>query len=282
MEIKKILLLHGPILSNGINFLSAEIYRSPSERKKVRVDYDARENIRLLSILFRKHGYIIIYSGWHEDDDWLKANKYLFDSYCVSNQNLLRSESNFLGNKIQNNKEKFIAGCLTGVNHAAKLFGNDSIVVRMRSDIAVDIIKINEEILKIINLPKSFVIEYADPDNIFFVPDFIFISHISVQIKIYQHLFEMYREKGFAYHLSHHIDLGATLLKFKNEKKIEELICMNQIVHDSMVWRGIPRYFQKAYLSKFENYFFDCIVNYPNNFSVEDLINRIPAELSGQ
>ena len=30
----------------------------------------------------------------------------------------------------------------------------------------------------------------------------------------------MYREKGFAYHLSHHIDLGATLLKFKNLKEI--------------------------------------------------------------
>lgn len=282
MEKIKILLLHGPVLSNGINFLSAEICRTPAERKKVRVDFDARENIRLLCILFKKYGYIVIYSGWSEDEDWLKSNSYLFDSYCISSQNLLKSESNFLGSNIQNNKEKFIAGCLAGINHATKLYGTDSIVVRMRSDIAVDILKINEEIIKIINLPKSIVIEYVDPSNIFFVPDFIFISHIKIQLLIYEHLNEMYKQKGFAYHLSHHIDLGATLLKFKNEKKLDELICMNQIIHESMVWRGVPRFYQRSYLSKKENYYFNCVVNYPNNFTLEDLIEQIPNELSGQ
>jgi hypothetical protein len=282
MKFNKILLLHGPILSNGINFLTADIYRTPQERKNVRVDYDAKENIRSLSILFKKYGFIIVYSGWEEDEAWLKSNESIFDGYCISSQNSFKNESDFLGEKIQNNKEKFIAGCLSGINHSINLFGLNNIVVRMRSDIAVDVRIINEEILKIVNLPKSFLIEYADPKNIFFVPDFIFISYIDMQLQVYQHLYEMYKLNSNAYHLSHHIDLGATFLKLKNEKNLEQLICMSQSLHESMIWRGIPRYYQKSYISNLESYYFNCLVNYPMNFTIEDLIRKIPPELSGK
>jgi len=282
MNITKILLLHGPILSNGINFLSSEMHKSPHERKNVRTNFDSSENIRLISILYKMYGFKVIYSGWQEDEEWLKNNAHLFDGYCVSNQNIYKDESVFLGRPIQNNKEKFIAGCLSGINYSLNLFGNDSIVVRMRSDLAVDIKKINEEISKITHLPKAFLMEYADPGNIFFVPDFIFISYIELQFQVYNHLYEMYTLNGYAYHLSHHIDLGATFLKLKNENKLDQLICMSQSLHDSMVWRGVPRYYQKAFITNFEYYYFDCIVDYPINFSLSDLIKSIPLELNGK
>jgi hypothetical protein len=280
MNTNKILLLHGPILSNGINFLSSEIYRTPQDRKKVRNDFDCRENIRLLSILFKKYGFLIIYSGWQEDEKWLESNAHIFDGYCISNQNLYKDESEFLGKRIQNNKEKLIASCFAGINFAINKFGNNSIVVRMRSDMAVDIKKINEEIMKIIDLPKALLIEFADPENIFYVPDSIFISFIEPQLQIYQHLSDIYKTKGGGYHLSIHIDLGATFLKLKNEKKLGELICMSQSFYDTMIWRGIPRYYQKAYISKLENYWFDCIINYPAGYTLNDLIKMIPAELA--
>ena len=282
MNINNILLLHGPILSNGINFLSSEIHKSPDERKNIRANFDSSENIRMLSILYKAYGFKVVYSGWQEDEEWLKANAYLFDGYCVNNQNIYKSESDFLGRKIQNNKEKFIASCLSGINHSLNLFGSNSIVVRMRSDIAVDIKKVNEEILKIMHLKKAFLMEYANPANIFFVPDFIFISYIELQYQVYKHLSDMYKLNGSAYHLSHHIDLGATFLKLKNENKLEHLICMNQSIHDNMVWRGIPRYYQKAFIVNPENYYFECIVDYPINFSINDLEKSIPPELTGK
>ena len=145
MILNKFLILHGPVISNGINFLTSEIYKTPDERKNVRVNYDASENIRLLSFIFKRYGYRIIYSGWQEDEEWLINNSHLFDGYCINNQNLYKEESNFLGKQIQNNKEKFIAGCLSGINYTINHFGNEGIVVRMRSDIAVDVNKIFEE-----------------------------------------------------------------------------------------------------------------------------------------
>lgn len=282
MNTNLILLLHGPILSNGINFLTSEIHKSPDERKNVRTNFDSSENIRLLSILFRKYGFKIIYSGWQEDEEWLNNNTHILDGFCVNDENLYKDESNFLGKPIQNNKEKFIAGCLYGINYSINLFGNESIVVRMRSDIAVDIKKICDEILKITHLPKALLIEYADPENIFFIPDFIFISNIKLQLDVYKHLSDLYKLNGSAYHLSHHIDLGATFLKFKLENKLEQLICMSQSFHESMVWRGIPRYYQKAFISNPKPYYFDCLVDYPINFTLDDLSKIIPPELSGR
>ena len=75
MNITKILLLHGPILSNGINFLSSEMHKSPDERKNIRANFDSSENIRLLSILYRFYGFKVIYSGWQEDEEWLTYEK---------------------------------------------------------------------------------------------------------------------------------------------------------------------------------------------------------------
>lgn len=278
---EKVLLLHGPIISCGINFLSAQINRTPEERKKVWAEYSSKENIRSLSIIFRKYGYKILYSAWNEDKDWILNNSELFDGFCFSDQSIYPEETLFQSKLIQNNKEKLFYSCQAGIKLAKSKFGEECIVVRMRSDICIDIEAIELEVLKINHNNDSILIEYAHPNNTYFVPDFILISSLPVQQMIYDHLVEL-NSQGISYHISSHIDLGATFLFLQEQNKLKQIMCMSQRVHNTMVWRGIPRYYEFNYNKSHEALFFDCIAIYPKYFSLQDLISSIPTELSGR
>jgi hypothetical protein len=281
MKMNKVLILHGPIISSGINFLSAQIFRTPQERKSVRAEFNSAENTRSLAKLFRMYGYKIIYSGWNEDEEWIRANSNLFDAFCISNQSLFPDETLFQSRPIQNNKQKLFFGCLAGVKLVQEKFGSECVVVRMRSDICVDVKAIDQEVIKANGNPKSILIEYANPSNTYFVPDFLFISTLPVQLKIYQHLVDI-NARDESYHISSHIDLGATFLMFLEQKELDSIILMHKRIYESMVWRGIPRYFELAYKKSEELLFFDCFLIYPKDFSLQDLIKAIPPELSGR
>ena len=280
MEPARILLLHGPINSNGINFLSSELFKTPSERANVRADFDASENIKALAFLFRRLDFKIIYSGWEEDESWLIENVNLFDSICISNQSELPSESNFLNEKIQNNKLKLYTGCLNGILHIESIFGSNCIVVRMRSDIGIDVELINREVKNNIQFPNSISLEYADPKNTYFVPDFIFISTLQIQKYIYGHLTTICKN-GFAYHVSSHIDFGATLLRMRDEKLLDTILTMDHRLYDGMVWRGLPRYYAFPVNSSYKSLYFGCIIKYPEQISIKNLIDSISPELIG-
>ena len=277
----KVLLLQGPVVSNGINFVTSHLYRTPEQRKPVRADFNAEENIRVLSHVFRARGYKIVYSAWKEDEDWIRRNEGLFDGFCVSDQSNFREDSPFMGRVIQNNKEKLYFGCHAGLNRVRELFGEDCWVLRMRSDIAVDPVLMDQEVLKLEQRPGLILIEYAEPANAYFVPDFLMLSAWSSQHHLYAHLTDVCA-RGVSYHISSHIDHGAAFLGLIEQGRIDAVGCMKAQVHLTMVWRGIPRYVLLALQDVREDFFFDCVLQYPGHVKLADLVRMIPKELSGQ
>lgn len=255
----KVLLLQGPVVSNGINFVTSHLYRTPEQRKPVRADYDAGENIRMLSHVFRARGWKVVYSAWKEDEAWIRQNAVLFDGNCVSDQSSFREDSAFMGRVIQNNKEKLYFGCLAGLNQVRERFGEDCWVLRMR----------------------SVLIEYAEPRNTYFVPDFLMLSAWTSQHQLYAHLTDVCA-RGVSYHISSHIDHGAGFLKLLEDGSVDLIACMKAQVHMTMVWRGIPRYYLLALQDYHEDYFFDCVLQYPASVKLADLVRMIPQELSGR
>lgn len=277
----KVLLLQGPIVSNGINFLTSHRFRTPEQRKPAWAVYNAQENIRALSHVFRARGYKVVYSAWTEDEDWIRQNADLFDGYCVSDQSNFREDSRFMGRVIQNNKEKLYVGCKAGLDRVREIFGEDCWVLRMRSDIAVDPALIDQELKTLAEHPRAVLIEYADPSNTYFVPDFLMLSAWATQHHIYAHLTDVCA-RGVSYHISSHIDHGAALLKLTQEGLIDLIVCMQAPVHLTMVWRGIPRFYVLALEDYREDYFFDCVIKYPSNVKLGDLIRMIPEEMTGR
>jgi hypothetical protein len=277
----KILLLQGPVVSNGINFVTSHLYRTPEQRKPVWACFNAEENIRMLSHVFRARGYKVLYSAWREDEAWITQNADLFDGYAVSDQTSFREDSRFMGRVIQNNKEKLYFGCLAGLLRASELFGQDCWVLRMRSDIAVDPVLMDQEILKLEGNPRSVIIEYADPRNPYFVPDFLMLSAWTSQYQLYAHLTDICA-RGISYHISSHIDHGAGFLKLLEDGAVVVIACMRAQVHMTMVWRGIPRYYLLALQDYREEYVFDCVLQYPAGVKLTDLVRMIPQELSGR
>jgi len=277
----KVLLLQGPVVSNGINFVTSHLYRTPEQRKPVWAAFNAEENIRVLSHVFRARGWKVVYSAWREDEAWITQNAHLFDGHVISDQSNFREDSRFMGRVIQNNKEKLYFGCLAGLLRTRELFGEDCWVLRMRSDIAVDPVLMDQELLKLAASPRAVLIEYAEPRNTYFVPDFLMLSAWASQHALYAHLTDVCA-RGVSYHISSHIDHGAGFLKLLEDGVIDLVACMKAQVHRTMVWRGIPRYQLLALQDYQEDYFFDCVLQYPAGVKLADLVRMIPRELAGQ
>lgn len=276
-----VLLLQGPVQSTGINFVTTHLYHTPEQRRPVWAHFNAEENIRMLSHVFRARGYKVVYSAWQEDAAWIEANAHLFDGHVVSDQSNFREDSAFMGRVIQNNKEKLYFGCHAGLLRTRELFGEDCWVLRMRSDIAVDPALMDRELAKLRQNPRTVLVEYADPRNTYFVPDFLMLSGWRAQHEIYAHLTDVCA-RGVSYHISSHIDHGAAFLKLLEDGVVDHIACMAAPVHQTMVWRGIPRYYATALADYREAYFFDCVLQYPPRVKLQDLMRMIPKELSGQ
>jgi hypothetical protein len=277
----KVLLLQGPIESVGINFFSERIYRTPEERKLVWAKYDCGENVRALSHVFRSFGYKIVYSAWSEDSDWIIKNANLFDAVCVNSQAEIASTVEFMGRPIQNNKEKLYRSIYAGLIEIQKQFGADCAIVRMRSDIAVDIREIEKAVEISEQFQSSFLVEYADQTNIFYVPDFITVGSLALTMSLYRNLISLC-DRNESYHISSHIDHGIELFNLQEKGILKHLICMHKEVHDSMVWRGIPRFYGQAYTQSTVDLLFNCSVKYPSTHSVESIKAHMNPMLSGR
>jgi hypothetical protein len=273
--------MHGPLVSTGINFLSSELYRSPEERKTVAAAFDASENIRALSYIFKNNDFKIVYSGWMEDEVWLTQNSSLFDALTIQSQTELSSTVEFAGRKIQNNKEKLYFSIHKGMMEIEKYFKEDCTVLRMRSDIAIDIRKIKKCLSILSNYPDSIMIEYANPRNPYFVPDFLTLATLKTHLKLYSNLLDVYYENG-GYHISSHIDHGIEFLGMQSKGELSDVICMEREVHDSMVWRGLPRYYAFNDGDISADLLFNCLINYPPNDTVPNILANMHPDLTGR
>lgn len=277
----KVLLLQGPIESHGINFLSSMLHASPEERKRASVAFDAAENIRCLSHVFRSRGYKVVYSGWSDDAAWIHQHSNLFDAYCINDQKTLPDSVEFQGRLIQNNKEKLYFSLAQGLREIENTLGKDCIVVRLRSDVAVDVNEIDKMVLTCASYPRSILVEYANPDNVLFVPDFITIADLGTHLRLYQNLSRVCREKG-GYHISSHIDHGIEFLRMLEQGVLSQVVCMPRALHDTMVWRGLPKYYAYASGDPSEKLLFDCLIQYPSGMKSEEVMKSIHPELAGR
>jgi hypothetical protein len=267
----KVLLLHGPILSTGVNFYTAELKEKPVGH------FSCAENIRALSAVFRSRGYRIAYSAWLEDAEWIEENNHLFDCVIVGDQGVLTSKTEFYGKIIQNNKVKLYYGIYQGLLAVEKLFGSECSMIRLRSDVSVDPKLIEEELDKLSYYSESIFIEYADQENHLFVPDFICISKLGTQKILYKNLLDLCFKNG-SYHISSHIDHGCEFVNLIYAGHLQNVICMAEEVHKTMVWRGIPRYFVENDLREKRNFLFNCLISYPACYNLEFLKNLNTAQ----
>ena len=277
----KVLLMHGPIVSHGINFLSSLLHASPEERERASVAFNAAENIRCLSHVFRSRGYKVVYSGWSDDTEWIQQHSYMFDAYCINDQKSLPNSVEFQGRRIQNNKEKLYFSLVQGLREIEGTIGKDCTVVRLRSDVAVDVNEIDKMVLTNASCPQSILVEYANPENVLFVPDFITIADLGTHLRLYENLRRVCRERG-GYHISSHIDHGIEFLQMLEQGELSQVVCMSRALHDTMVWRGLPKYYAYASGDPSEKLLFNCLINYPSGMKSEETLKSIHPELAGR
>jgi len=277
----KVLLLHGPIDSVGINFLTSQLYVTSEDKKRVSSAFSAAENIRSLSHVYRSRGYKVVYSGWSEDETWITQHHSLFDAYCINDQKELPDSVEFQGRTIQNNKEKLYLSLYQGLREIERVIGKDCTVVRLRSDVAVDIKEIDKLMLTCFNYPQSILVEFAIPDNVLFVPDFITIADLATHSKLYGNLTSLCRKSG-GHHISSHIDHGIEFLRMLEQGDLSQVICMSRALHDTMVWRGLPRYYAHTWGDPSEKLFFNCLINYPTGMNPEAILKSLHPDLAGR
>jgi hypothetical protein len=277
----KVLLLHGPIQSIGINFLTSQLHAAPEDRNRVSAAFSAAENIRSLSHVFRGRGYKVVYSGWSEDQAWITQHQSLFDAYCINDQKELPDSVEFQGRLIQNNKEKLYFSLYQGLREIESVMGQDCTVVRLRSDVAVDVKEIDKLVLTCFNYPQSILVEFANPDNVLFVPDFITIADLATHSKLYRNLSRLCRQSG-GHHISSHIDHGIEFLRMREQSELSQVICMTRALHDAMVWRGLPRYYAQTDGDPSEKLLFNCLINYPPGMNFEAMLKSLHPNLAGR
>jgi hypothetical protein len=275
----KVLLLQGPLDSKGINFLTPELCGNSGDH--VFAQFDTRENIRALSYIFRNHGYRIVYSGWEEDRLWLSENSQLFDAVCVNNQDNIPNTCEFFGKNIQNNKEKLYFSIYQGLLEIQRKISENCLVLRLRSDVAVDIRQLEKFTPALLLYQDSIIIEYAKTDNTYFVPDFLTVASLDTHLRLYKNLIEICKRQG-GYHISSHIDHGLEFLNMQLRGELSEVICMGSEVHNSIVWRGIPRYYANLKIDTSNVLLFDCLIKYPNGANIDSVIKSIHPELLGK
>ncbi|MYM36638.1 hypothetical protein GTP38_20105 [Duganella sp. FT94W] len=237
MAAEKVLLMHGP----------AQLpYRPPYPEQLFYpyVAHDCRPGITLMARAYRALGFKIAYSGWEEDAEWLRENAGLFDFLAISDQHRLRTESDFFGQTIANNKEKLYYSVLAGVRAIRAGLGDDAVVFRVRADVMVHQGHIAAHAAVLRPGSGDVMIEYCSVDNLYSTPDFMLLAEVCLMDLIYTGLYERSRA-GTSYHLSSHVDHTLTYLALKEQGLLGRIICMQRTVHDTALWRGLPRYFEE-------------------------------------
>ena len=274
---EKILLLHGPLDSTGLNFFTETQYQTPEETGTVLAKYDCRENIRVLSHLFSALGFKIVYSGWEEDAEWLNTNSKLFNAIHVGAKSEPGNRQDFQNKSRAADWERFYFSIYAGCFAAKQISSLDSTVVCLRSDVFLDHHSIDRNLTVLDQVQNAFLIEYADLDKTYFVPDFVTAGSLGCHIKLYDSLLDAYRASG-SNQTTSHADHGFHLAKLINQGTIGHVVCMNESVHRTMVWRGIPRYATASDNPPSRNLVFNCALNYPGSTPAGSEIEPPPLE----
>lgn len=281
MADQKVLLLHGPVQSWGINPVTQRLYTDAEGREKSRSNFDSTQTIIAMVTAFRSLGCKIVYSGWNEDADWLNSHSELFDHLVLSDQSALRTETVREGRVMVNNKEKLYYGSLRGLELVREKIGDDAIVFRLRSDVAVNHLAALADMSRIRPGGGALLIEYFDTASTMFSPDFMLMAEAKVLHAIYQRLYSLSVD-DYSYHVSSHVDHMFSYLFLRREGVISEIFCMSRGLFDSVVWRGIPRYLEQCFPGFAETFFFDGQVAVPPNMDLDALLASIPAVLAGR
>lgn len=270
----KVLLLHGPISSVGINLVSQNLVPGPGEsRQTFSQAFDCRANIIALSMAFRRLGYKVGYSGWNEDREWLEANSQLFDCMAISDQTNLKSEDMVGATVLQNNKDKLFFSVAEGLSEVERHFGCDALVMRLRSDSTVNPRLVEDEMVLAQARPGGMRIEYLDGGNLLWVPDFMMIARVGIMHAMYQEMFQRsVNHKG--YHVSSHIDISLTLIGMLQSGRLTAVECMSRALFDSLIWRGIPRYVEQVLYPLNKPFAFSCTLNVPPEFDLQAQIDK--------
>ena len=274
MAIEKVLLLHGP---TQLPFRPPY----PSELFYPNVPYDSRPGIVLMARVYRAIGFKIAFSGWEEDSEWLRENAELFDFVAVSDQHTLNTESNYYGKVIGNNKEKLYYAALAGIRAVRAALGDDAIVFRLRADVTVHQAHVAMQVAQVQRGSGDIMIEYMDVQKIHSTPDFMLLGEVAVLDAIYTSLYERSRA-GDAYHVSSHVDHTMTFLALQEQGVVGRIISMRKEVHDSVVWRGIPRHFQEFDPSLHATRSFGTELALSGGLTVAQLLDQIDPGVSGK
>lgn len=273
MALEKVLLMQGPTQFPSRPQYPEMFYPSNA--------YDARYCISETSRVFRALGYKIVYSGWLEDEEWLNANRVLFDYLVVSDQHQLNTESSYFGSTIGNNKDKLYYAALRGLQLIRAELGDHALVFRVRADATVHQGLIDAHLTRIALGSGDLMIEYCNVSNMLSTPDFLLLGESGVMTTLYEGMFQR-SVSGAAYHVSSHIDHMLSYLLLQQQGLVGQIVCMSRQLYDTLLWRGMPRYFHDAidpsFLTKLA---FDTAVVLPDGVRVEDLIASIPAAATG-
>lgn len=278
---QKVLVLHGPVQSRGINPVSQRLYPDAESREKSRSLFDSAPTIIALATAFRAAGCRIVYSGWLEDADWLNDNRALFDQLVLSDQSTLRTETVREGQVMVNNKEKLYYGSLRGIELARQHYGDDAVVFRLRSDMAVDYRAALRDMERVQAGSRALLIEFLDVSKSMFSPDFMLMGEARTLYAVYERLYTLSRD-DYSYHVSSHIDHMFAYLFLRREGTISEIFCMSRALFDSQVWRGVPRYLEHCFPGFADTFFFDGMVSVPPNIDLDGMLAEIPPLLAGR
>lgn len=277
----RVLLLHGPLDSVGVNLVSQRLHPDTINRAHAYASYHCAQNINALANAFRVYNFKICYSGWNEDREWLEANRELFDYLVISDQTNLKSENVREGFVIPNNKEKFYFAAYQGLQEIKKHEPDNAQVFRLRSDIAIRPDLAAVEVAKAMHDPDVVRIEYLNGEKMWVFPDFMMLARLDLMHEIYQGMYER-SISGNAYHISSHVDHSLTCIKLKQAGRVSAIHCMSRALFDSVVWRGIPRYFEAMFGDVSKHLIFEAALNLPADLNVEKVVNSVGDIFSGK
>lgn len=281
MAVQKVLLLHGLLESKGINAVVHELFKSfPPGYPETYAAFDCRQIIISMAYVFRAMGYKVVYSGWQEDEEWIRASGVMFDHIVISDHTRLKDYSIFGGKSILNNKEKLYYISLQGMRTIRENIGDDAIVFKLRSDVTVDHREIDLNMSRLLAGAGDILIEYCDVNNMYSTPDFMLAGEVKVLEAIYDKLYQD-SVNNTCVHVSSHVDHTFAYLTLQEAGLIRYIIAMTRGVHDSVVWRGMPRYLSQILPGFDEGKAFDSLFQINSALKVAQLAATIPPELRG-
>jgi hypothetical protein len=276
-----VLLLHGPMLSRGINPITQNLHNDAGGREQVRSVFNCDQNVLAMSYVYRQCGFKVIYSGWSDDAEWLEANRDAFDYLVISDQSTLAGHSIANGETVVNNKEKLYYGALRGLQVAQQELGNDVLVFRLRSDVAVNHVHAVTEINRLRLGGGILLVEYMNMHKEMAMPDFMLMGELLPMLSIYADLYQR-SASGNGYHVSSHVDHCFAYLKAQEDKVLKAVVFMGKPIFDSVVWRGVPRYLEYVFPDYSKNLAFDSMMMMREGLTVDKLLATVPPQLSGR